>query len=190
MRYLRRAFSRAIEFFENDKHARTEYAPTHKLHGCINFFEDGELVRTEHSRDFLRRMMWMRVCRCFRAIGRFSLWLRKTYTKVHRVHGPRKCNNCWLNRDKTHFTASQWTKSKRKCKDCQVTPATICAHVEEKRDEECCICYEEDVGYSRRIYFPCNHWVCRCCAQQLFVRKDDVTCPMCRSVVPRSLHSP
>jgi hypothetical protein len=161
---------------------RTEYAPTHERHGKIHFFENGEIVRTEYSRCYMRRMVWMRVCRCIRAIGCFSLCLRKAYVKVHRVHGRRKCNRCWRNRDKTHFTASQWNKGKRTCKDCQVTPETIPATCD-KPIEECCVCLEEDVSSSRHIYFPCNHWVCNCCAESL-VQNNHVKCPMCRSPVP------
>ena len=177
-----------IDLIEDGKHVRTEYAAAHPQHGEIRFFADGKPVRTEYTAAARRYKAWRRVSRCLRAVGRFSLCLRKAYEKVHRVHGPRLCSKCWLTHDKTQFTASQWAKSekKRTCKECRPAPTTP-VPVEEKRDDECCVCLDDNVHEKTRVYFLCQHWVCRGCARSMFATNKatnkPVPCPLCRNSV-------
>ena len=109
-------FAGRIEIYDGDgKLLRQEYAPTHELHGCIDFFDEHDIiVRREYAPTHMWYgrikhieggkvvrfgyttpshpwyKMWRRVCRCFRAIGRFSLCLRQIAAVVTQSRAARK----------------------------------------------------------------------------------------------------
>ena len=68
-----------IDFYEEGKHVRTEYVTSHTRHGEIGFMdEEGEHLRTEYVWPHRICKAPRSVRRYFRAVGRFSLLLRKT----------------------------------------------------------------------------------------------------------------
>ena len=110
------------------------------------------------------------------------------YNKAHRAHAPRKCKECDESRDKTHFTKTQWLKQMRLCIDCQRTKTTTAIPKTEGDLEwkECCVCLDDDIHESNKVYLVCNHWVCKGCTQQLLdgskAKGEAVACPMCRAL--------
>ena len=148
---------------------------------------------------------WMRVISFARLVGRLARSLRrwherirarraKELAKLARETAPRRCKDCGEHKQRVCFSNSQWTKAegKRTCTACQDAATAEIERkraederneLEKKRNVECMICLNDEVSLDDRAAFDCQHWICKECASEMYLRNDLNKCPYCRKPI-------